>query len=37
MWPFYDAVKAGTGSIMCSYNRLNNRYVAAYAHPLPIG
>lgn len=26
MWPFYDAIKAGTGSIMCSYNRLNNSY-----------
>ncbi|KAI0485146.1 glycosyl hydrolase family 3 N terminal domain-containing protein [Xylariaceae sp. FL0804] len=24
LWPFADAVKAGTGSIMCSYNRLNN-------------
>jgi beta-glucosidase-like glycosyl hydrolase len=26
LWPFADAVKAGAGSIMCSYNRLNNSY-----------
>ncbi|KAH7378572.1 glycosyl hydrolase family 3 N terminal domain-containing protein [Cadophora sp. MPI-SDFR-AT-0126] len=24
LWPFQDAVKAGAGSIMCSYNRINN-------------
>src|SRR6478735_793234 len=24
--PFYDAVRAGTGSVMCSFNRLNNTY-----------
>ncbi|KAH8707629.1 beta-glucosidase [Phaeosphaeriaceae sp. PMI808] len=24
LWPFADAVKAGTGSIMCSYNKVNN-------------
>lgn len=24
--PFQDAVHAGTGSIMCSYQRLNNSY-----------
>lgn len=24
--PFQDAVKAGTGNIMCSYNRVNNSY-----------
>lgn len=24
--PFYDAVKAGTGTVMCSYNRVNNSY-----------
>ncbi|KAF3006151.1 hypothetical protein E8E14_006981 [Neopestalotiopsis sp. 37M] len=29
LWPFQDAVKAGTGSIMCSYNRLNNSYGCA--------
>jgi beta-glucosidase-like glycosyl hydrolase len=26
MWPFADAVKAGVGSIMCSYNQINNSY-----------
>ncbi|KAI9930260.1 hypothetical protein MW887_012073 [Aspergillus wentii] len=26
LWPFQDAVKAGTASIMCSYNRINNSY-----------
>ncbi|KUJ23645.1 putative beta-glucosidase M [Mollisia scopiformis] len=26
LWPFTDAVHAGTGSIMCSYNRINNSY-----------
>ncbi|CZT42953.1 related to Probable beta-glucosidase M [Rhynchosporium secalis] len=26
LWPFQDAVKAGTGNIMCSYNRFNNSY-----------
>jgi beta-glucosidase len=25
-WPFADAVKAGVGSVMCSYNQLNNSY-----------
>lgn len=26
LWPFQDAVHAGSASIMCSYNRLNNSY-----------
>ncbi|KAG7806207.1 hypothetical protein KL921_004935 [Ogataea angusta] len=26
MWPFQDAIKAGAGSVMCSYNRINNSY-----------
>ncbi|KAL5319229.1 hypothetical protein ACEPPN_012279 [Leptodophora sp. 'Broadleaf-Isolate-01'] len=26
LWPFQDAVHAGTGNIMCSYQRLNNSY-----------
>lgn len=26
LWPFDDAVYAGTGSIMCSYNRINGTY-----------
>lgn len=25
-WPFADAVRAGTASVMCSYNRLNSTY-----------
>lgn len=26
LWPFADAIKAGVGSIMCSYNQVNNSY-----------
>ncbi|EON69810.1 hypothetical protein W97_09073 [Coniosporium apollinis CBS 100218] len=26
IWPFADAVRAGTGAIMCSYNQINNSY-----------
>ncbi|GIZ49708.1 hypothetical protein CKM354_001273500 [Cercospora kikuchii] len=26
LWPFQDAVKAGVGSVMCSYNRINQSY-----------
>ena len=26
LWPFANAVRAGTASIMCSYNRLNGSY-----------
>lgn len=26
LWPFEDAVNAGTGSIMCAYNRINGTY-----------
>jgi beta-glucosidase len=26
LWPFADAVHAGAGCIMCSYNRVNNSY-----------
>ena len=29
LWPFQDAVNAGTGSVMCSYNRINNTYACA--------
>ncbi|PHH89585.1 hypothetical protein CDD83_5721 [Cordyceps sp. RAO-2017] len=25
-WPFVDAVMAGVGSVMCSYNQINNSY-----------
>ena len=26
LWPFYDAVKSELGSVMCSYQRINNSY-----------
>ncbi|KAK3676815.1 hypothetical protein LTR78_003019 [Recurvomyces mirabilis] len=26
IWPFQDAIRAGAGSVMCSYNRYNNSY-----------
>ncbi|KAB2569402.1 putative beta-glucosidase A [Lasiodiplodia theobromae] len=26
LWPFADAVRAGTGSVMCSYTQVNNSY-----------
>ncbi|KAI4242840.1 MAG: hypothetical protein LQ352_007160 [Teloschistes flavicans] len=26
MWPFADAVRAGVGSVMCSYTQVNNSY-----------
>ncbi|RYP69487.1 hypothetical protein DL769_005265 [Monosporascus sp. CRB-8-3] len=26
MWPFADSVRAGTSSVMCSYNRMNQTY-----------
>ncbi|KAI0851140.1 glycoside hydrolase family 3 protein [Daldinia vernicosa] len=29
LWPFQDAVKAGTVNVMCSYNRINNSYGCA--------
>ena len=32
--PFQDAVKAGTGNIMCSYNRVNNSYGCANSKTL---
>lgn len=34
MWPFADAVRAGTGSIMCSYNQINNSYSCANSYTL---
>ncbi|KAI5251760.1 putative beta-glucosidase [Aureobasidium subglaciale] len=30
VWPFADAVRAGTGSVMCSYNQANNSYVVRF-------
>ncbi|KAF1985246.1 glycoside hydrolase family 3 protein [Aulographum hederae CBS 113979] len=32
--PFADAVRAGTGSIMCSYNQINNSYGCANSYTL---
>lgn len=29
LWPFQDAVRAGTANIMCSYQRINNSYGCA--------
>ncbi|THW35907.1 putative beta-glucosidase [Aureobasidium pullulans] len=34
VWPFADAVRAGTGSVMCSYNQANNSYVCQNSHLL---
>ncbi|KAH7220087.1 glycosyl hydrolase family 3 N terminal domain-containing protein [Fusarium oxysporum] len=36
LWPFADAVKAGTVSVMCSYNRVNQTYSCANHHLLSI-
>jgi len=34
LWPFQDAVRAGAGSIMCSYNRINNSYGCANSYTM---
>ncbi|KAJ9156061.1 Beta-glucosidase [Pleurostoma richardsiae] len=34
LWPFQDAVHAGSGNIMCSYNRINNSYGCANSYTL---
>ncbi|KAF2403632.1 beta-glucosidase [Trichodelitschia bisporula] len=34
LWPFADAIRAGTGSIMCSYNQVNNSYSCQNSHLL---
>ena len=34
LWPFADAVRAGTGSIMCSYNQLNNSYACQNSYSM---
>ncbi|RAK86143.1 beta-glucosidase precursor [Aspergillus costaricaensis CBS 115574] len=26
LWPFADAIRAGAGAVMCSYNQINNSY-----------
>lgn len=32
LWPFADAVRAGTGAIMCSYNKANNSQLCQNSH-----
>lgn len=34
LWPFAEAVRAGTASIMCSYNQINNSYACQNSHTL---
>ncbi|KAJ5469507.1 beta-glucosidase A [Penicillium diatomitis] len=34
LWPFADAVRAGVGSFMCSYNQINNSYGCQNSHTL---
>ncbi|KKY13929.1 putative beta-glucosidase 1 precursor [Phaeomoniella chlamydospora] len=34
LWPFADAVRAGTASIMCSYNQVNNSYACGNSYLL---
>lgn len=34
LWPFADAVRAGTANVMCSYNRLNNSYACSNSKTL---
>lgn len=34
MWPFADAIRAGAGGIMCSYNQVNNSYACENSYLL---
>lgn len=34
MWPFADAVRAGVGAFMCSYNQVNNSYACQNSYML---
>ncbi|KAK0102523.1 hypothetical protein ONS95_006136 [Cadophora gregata] len=34
LWPFADSVRAGVGSIMCSYNQINNSYGSQNSYTL---
>ncbi|KAH6675714.1 putative beta-glucosidase A [Halenospora varia] len=34
LWPFADSVRAGVGSVMCSYNRINNSYGSQNSYTL---
>lgn len=34
LWPFADAVRAGVGAVMCSYNQINNSYGSQNSYTL---
>ena len=34
LWPFADAVRAGTGAVMCSYQQVNNSYACQNSYML---
>lgn len=34
VWPFQDAIRAGAGSVMCDYGRLNNSYGCQNSHSM---
>ncbi|KAL3478556.1 glycosyl hydrolase family 3 N terminal domain-containing protein [Aspergillus californicus] len=34
LWPFADAVRAGVGAVMCSYQQINNSYACQNSHTL---
>lgn len=34
LWPFVDSVRAGVGSVMCSYQQINNSYGCANSYTL---
>ncbi|KAJ5795455.1 CAZyme family GH3 [Penicillium psychrosexuale] len=34
LWPFVDSIRAGVGSVMCSYNQINNSYSCANSYSL---
>ncbi|KAI1809181.1 glycoside hydrolase family 3 protein [Poronia punctata] len=34
LWPFADAVRAGVGSVMCSYNKINNTFACENSYVL---
>lgn len=34
LWPFADAIRAGVGAVMCSYNQINNSYGCQNSHTL---
>jgi beta-glucosidase len=32
LWPFANAVRAGTSAVMCSYQRINGSYGTQFEH-----